>query len=143
MNGDASNNRSWIIGCAIGLLTAISLYESMYIALSIATGIYEKKMGYPIVYGCSPLWFLFWFALLITMIWKGKPRMVEWIVPFTVILGFAFLDAAASGFHPDTPDQSEIAVFSLVLYLACLCIWGVTLLLGFVRWFLIRLGIEK
>lgn len=135
--------RSCGIGALIGILTAFSLLSTIYAVLSVIIGIQEKNNGSPIVYGDSPLWFLFWFTLLVIIVWRGRPRLIEWVFPFTIILGFLFINSVATGWHPDTAGQSELAAFSLIMFETCFCIWGVTVLLGIVRWVLISLGIES
>lgn len=135
--------RSCGIGALIGILTAFSLHHTIYAALSVIIGIQEKNNGFPIVYGDSPLWFLFWSILLVIIVWRGKPRLIEWIFPFTIILGFLLIDSVATGWHPDNARQSEAAAFSLIMFVTCFGIWGGTVLFALVRWVLVSLGIEK
>jgi Na+-translocating ferredoxin:NAD+ oxidoreductase RnfD subunit len=119
------------------------LHYTIYAAGSIVTGIWERNHGYPVVYGDSPFWLLLWLTALVGSICWGKPRLVEWVVPFTFLVGFWFLGAVATSWHPDSREEAEVAAFSQAMFLACFCVWGLAVLLAVVRCILTSLGIQK
>lgn len=118
---------------AIGALSALALHYTIYFAGSVATGMWERQYGGPLIYGSSPLWVLLWGAALVALLWKGKPRLLECTLPFTFWVAYWFVGMVATNFHPDSAEESEVAAFCLAMFLTCFGFWGLTLLLALVH----------
>jgi len=144
MNQEASQpHQSCASRIGVGLLAAVSLHYTIYTAGSIVTGLWEKHHGYTVMYGESPFQLLYWFGWRLAVIWWGKPRLLEWMLLFTLFVGYWLLVAFAASWHPDSPEEQEIALFSQAMFVACCCAWGPAALLAFVRRMLKELGIQK
>lgn len=134
--------QAWI-RVGIILATVLSLHNTIYTAISIAAGIQERKYDAPVVYGTSPVWLILWLIILIAVVWRGRPQLSEWGPLFTLVVCFWFVGAAGTNWHPDTPEESEVAAFASAMFIACFCLWGLALLLAFARWLLRILGMQK
>ena len=131
-----ANSFAWCSRIGIGTATAVSLHLTIYGASRIVMRRWERSNAEPVVFGDSPWWLALCLLGLLALIWWGRPRLIYWVAPFTLGVVWWFFAAAVTGWHPDTPEESQVAAFSLAMFLICFCVWGCGVLLALVRWVL-------
>jgi hypothetical protein len=62
-----------------------------------------------------------------------RPRLVEWSIPLTLAACGWFFIAGLACWHPDTPEESTIARFTLAMFFACSGAVGLAMALGATR----------
>ena len=96
-----------LVGCVMAFL----LHATVWCAVRMAAGIYERMYDRPHVFSTNPTWTVLWGLLTLALCWRCKPRLVAWGAPFTLCVAFWFFIASVAVWHPDTPEEEEVALF--------------------------------
>ena len=93
-------------GCVsvlVGCVAAFLLHATVWCAVRMAAGIYERMYNHPQAFGTDPTWTLLWGVAALALWWRCKPRLMAWGGPFTLFVALWFFVAPIAAWHPDTP----------------------------------------
>jgi hypothetical protein len=73
-----------VVGCAAAFL----LHATVWYAMRMAAGIYERLYDRPHVFSTNPTWTVLWGVPTLALWWRYKPSLIAWGAPFTLCVAF-------------------------------------------------------